>query len=66
MMKRRRFKQTLSLRERLDAYAADLRDRARRAASDADRDRLARLAGQADAASHMAEWLASPGLQSPK
>ncbi len=66
MKERRRFKQTQTLEQRLAEQAIKLRNEADQAKSPADRDRLIRLARQAETASHVNGWLASPGLQSPK
>jgi hypothetical protein len=65
MLKRRRFNQTETLEQRLSQEAARLRDQARHSAP-GDREQLIRRARQAEAASHMSEWLRSPGLQPPK
>lgn len=66
MKKRNRRKQTLSFGERLQ-QAADL---ARKAASllpmGREREALLKKARQTEVAAHINEWLASPGLQSPK
>jgi hypothetical protein len=63
---RRRFKQTQSLEERLSEEAVKLRKEAQGTPPGIERDRLIRRARQAETASHMSEWLASPGLQPPK
>jgi hypothetical protein len=65
MQKRRRFKQTLSLEERLASEASRLREEARSMRPCARRDGLIRKARQLDTASHMSEWLNSPGLRPP-
>lgn len=62
---RRRFKQTKSLQERLSEEAASLRAQAKLLEPGAEREVLLRRARQADTASHMDEWLRSPGLQPP-
>jgi hypothetical protein len=61
MMKRRRFKQTTSLDERLLNHAERLRKEAESASQDMERERLRRLARQADAAADMADFLKLPG-----
>ena len=66
MERRRRFKQTLSLGDRLAEEAARLRQQARRAPQGVERDRLLRRARQAETAIDVNKWLASPGLQPPK
>lgn len=66
MFRRRRFKQTQSLEERLEAEAARLREEAKKAAPGIDREQLLRKARQAETGSHISEWLHSPGLRPPK
>lgn len=64
-MKRRRFKQTDILEDRLEAHAIRLRAEAEALPPGPARDNLLRLARQAETSAHMSEWLRSPGLQSP-
>lgn len=64
-MLRRRVKQTVSLEERLIEQAKRWREEARSVRSREERDGLIRKARQAEAAAHVADWLASPGLQPP-
>jgi hypothetical protein len=64
-MKRRRFKQTELLEERLGKEAIRLREQAKLLSPGIERERLLRLARQADVGANMSEWLRSPGLQSP-
>ena len=66
MKKRRRFKQTETLQERLRKFAADIREQASQMPPSAERDQLVKKARQADTAAHLDEWMSSPGLQSPK
>jgi hypothetical protein len=66
MLKRRHFKQTIALEERLADEARRLRKEAEGTPPGAERERLIRKAEQAETASHMTEWLTSPGLQPPK
>jgi hypothetical protein len=66
MTERRRFKQTLSLEERLFREAKRLREEARLLPPGATREALLRKARQAETGSHMSEWLRSPELQPPK
>jgi hypothetical protein len=66
MKKRLRFKQTLTLEERLAEAAKRLRDQAKTLPPGAEREELIRKARHAETASHMNEWLMSPGLQPPK
>ena len=62
---RRRFKQTLSLKDRLAVEAQRLRDEARTLPLGAKRDRLMRRARQLETAASIDQWLSSPGLQLP-
>ena len=64
--RRRRFKQTKSLKERLTDEAARLREQAKLLQPGAVRETLLRKARQTEAASHMDEWLRPPGLKPPK
>jgi hypothetical protein len=64
--KRRHFKQIESLQDRLQAFANDVRTQAAELPAGAEKDELLRKARQADTASHLDEWMNSPGLQSPK
>jgi hypothetical protein len=66
MQHRRRFKQTLSLEERLSEEAKRLRAEAKLLPPGAARDELIRKARQAKTGAHITEWLTSPGLQPPK
>jgi hypothetical protein len=65
MQKRRRFKQTISLNERLDAEADRLRREARSLPPSARRDDLIRKANQMRLAGRLDQLLASPGLRAP-
>jgi hypothetical protein len=65
MQQRRHFKQS-PLDQRLALQAERLRKEAQRTRPGIDRDRLIRLARQAETAAHMNEWLTSPGLQPPR
>ena len=65
-MLRRRFKQTVSLEERLSEEAKRLREEAKSLPPGPDRDILIRKTRQAETGSHMSEWLRSPELQPPK
>ncbi len=65
-MERRRFKQSVSLDQRLLGQAERLRKEARGTPPGVQRDRLLRLARQAETGSHMTEWLTSPGLRRPE
>ncbi len=66
MPKRRRFKQPLSLGERLDQEAARLRAEADNLPYGPEREKLLRRARQLETATHVEEWLRSPGLQAPQ
>jgi hypothetical protein len=66
MIIRRRVKQIKSLEERLADEARQLRAEAKLLPPGAVRDAAIRRARQAEIASHMSEWLRSPGLQPPK
>jgi hypothetical protein len=65
-MQRRRFKQTLSLKDRLASFAHEVRERALQLRPGPERDALLKKARQADTASHLNDWANSPGLQPPK
>ncbi|MHC4042181.1 hypothetical protein RAD10_11175 [Bradyrhizobium sp. 23AC] len=66
MIRRRRFKQTRSLKERLLEEAQKLLEEARLLPHGPVRDAALRRARQAETAAHMDDWLNSPGLQPPK
>jgi hypothetical protein len=66
MQKRRRFKQSSSLKERLFSFAKQMREKASQLAPGPEQDDLVRRAHQADTASHLDDWVNSPGLQPPK
>jgi hypothetical protein len=63
--RRRRFKQTVSLKDRLSAFAEDLRDEASRPPASPERDGVLKRARRADTAAHLDDWAHSAGLQSP-
>jgi hypothetical protein len=65
-MQRRRFKQTAPLDERLRGQAKADRERAEKLPPGREREELLARARRADTASHLTEWLASPGLQPPR
>jgi len=65
-MKRRRFKQTNSLQNRLTAWAQEVRDKAKLLPPGPQKDEMMKKVRQADIASHLDEWANSPGLQPPK
>jgi hypothetical protein len=63
MTKRRRFKQTTSLKERLANEAAQFRKQAQGAWPGFERELLVRKARRSEAASRMIDWLTSPPKQ---
>jgi hypothetical protein len=65
-MLRRRFKQTVSLEERLSEEAKRLREEAKSLPPGPQRETLLRKARQAETSSHVSEWLRSPGLRPPE
>jgi hypothetical protein len=62
-MLRRRFKQTLSLEERLSEEAKRLREEAKSLPPGPQQEALLRRARQAETGSHMSQWLRTPELQ---
>jgi hypothetical protein len=66
MAQRRRFKQIISLEERLAEEAQRLRERAKSLRPGSVRDELMRKARQAEMAARMSEWLTSPGPRRPE
>jgi hypothetical protein len=66
MLRRRRFKQTFSLQDRLSAWANRFREQANRLRPGPEREELLKKARQADVAAHVDEWLNSPGLRPPR
>jgi hypothetical protein len=65
-MLRRRFEQAQSLEARLSEEAKRLRAEAKLLPPGAARDETIRKARQAEIASHINEWLTSPGLRPPE
>jgi hypothetical protein len=66
MQQRSRFKRTQSLEERLAQEAKRLREEAKLLPPGALREELIRKARHAETASHLNEWLTSPGLRPPE
>ncbi len=66
MQRRRRFRQVASLKDRLASFAKEVRERASRLPPGEERTDLLRRARQADTASHLDDWINSPGVQPPK
>jgi hypothetical protein len=61
-----RFKKAISLKARLALFATDLRKAATALGSVANKNDLLEPIHRADAASHLSDWVNSPGLQPPK
>ena len=66
MLRRRRFKYTVSFQDRLASFAQETREKASELPTGRERDGLLRKAGQADTAAHLDEWANSPELQPPE
>jgi hypothetical protein len=66
MQHRRRFKQTTTLEERLDQEARRLREQAKKLPPGPEREEFNRKARQAEAASRLSDWLATPGSPPPE
>jgi hypothetical protein len=64
--RRRRFKQALTLRERLAVFAKAAREKAALLPPGAEKNELLGKARQADTAAHLEDRIESPGLQPPK
>ena len=65
-MQRRRLKQTVSLKDRLTAFAKEIREKASQLRPGPEQDALLKRARQAETASYIDEWANSPGLQPHK
>ena len=65
-MLHRRLKKAESLEARLSEHAKRLRAEAKLLPPGAQREEMIRKARQAEIASHMNEWLTSPGLRPPE
>ncbi|MCP1743966.1 hypothetical protein ABIF68_009154 [Bradyrhizobium japonicum] len=65
MFKRRRFKQLLTLQDRLGAWSKQVAEQAAALNPGPQRDALLRKARQADVATNLDNWAKSPGLQPP-
>jgi hypothetical protein len=61
----RRFRQA-PLKDRLASFAKEVREKASRLPHGRERDEMLKKASQAETASHLDDWVNSPGLQSPK
>jgi len=65
-MERRRIRQNESLEKRLAEEAKRLKEDAKKLPPGPAREELLRRASQAEAGSHMSEWLQSAGLRPPE
>ena len=63
MIKRRRFRHTISLQDRLIAFAEQARERASHLPPGRKKQEVLRKAGQADIEAHLNGWLTSAGLR---
>jgi hypothetical protein len=61
----RRMKQSSPLEDRLEQMAEHCRQKAAHLPPGPERDELIRKARQAETASHLTEWVLSPGLRLP-
>jgi hypothetical protein len=66
MLKRRRSKQTISLKDRLAAFAKETLEKASLLPPGAEREDLLLRARRADTASHLDDWANSRELQPPR
>jgi hypothetical protein len=66
MQTRRRFKQELTLKDRLMLWAEKVREDAEKVRPGPDRDAFLKKARLADTAAHIDDWANSPGLQLPR
>jgi hypothetical protein len=66
MQMRRRFKQTVSLHNRLSEFVADTRAKADSVPDGPERNQLLKKIRQAEAAANIEPWANSPRLQPPK
>jgi hypothetical protein len=65
-MQKRPFRKVASFEERLAAETQRLKTQAKASPPGTQREGLLRKARQAETASHISQWLNSPGLASPK
>ena len=66
VVRRRRFKQVLPLKERLLTIAREAKERAATLPPGPERQALLRQARETKIAAELEDWLNSPGLQPPK
>jgi hypothetical protein len=65
-MQRRTVQHTSPLEERLEQLAQHCREKAKTLPPGIERDEMIRKARQAETASHLSQWVASPGLRPPE
>jgi hypothetical protein len=65
MQQRRRFKQTESLPDRLKKWSDGVLEKANQLPPGPERDELLKKVRHAETASHLEQWVNSPGLQPP-
>jgi hypothetical protein len=65
-MQRHSFQESIPPDQQLTEQAERLREEAQSTPHGIVREKLIRQARQAEAASHMREWISSPGLQPPR
>jgi len=63
--RRRRYKQAISFKDRLEAFAKNIREQASALPAGRKRDDLLQRASRADTAAHLDDWANSLGLQPP-
>ncbi|MBU6461251.1 MAG: hypothetical protein KGK01_04990 [Bradyrhizobium sp.] len=63
---RERPKQTTSLKDRLNSFAHEMHEEACRLPPGSEKEALLKRARLADTASHLNDWVNSPGLQPPR
>ena len=66
MATRRRLTPTGSLKDRVTAFAAEVREKANQLPPGPERDLLLKKARRADTAANLSEWASSSGPQPPK
>jgi hypothetical protein len=64
--KRNRARPLQSFQERLNGFAKDAREAAKKLPPSAERNELLEKARESEAAAKIDRWLSSPGLQGPK
>ncbi len=65
IMRRRRYKQTVPFKDRLAAFAKDLREEAAALPAGQQRDELLKRARRANTAAHLDDWVNSAELRPP-